>query len=83
MNAVSTREAIGSAVKASAAGNAIDAISKPSLSNLKTNLPIIAQRIQALDPKHIPFWISKQLMTYWKQIMQRCENNFYFFVADT
>lgn len=40
MNAVSTREAIGSAVKASAAGNAIDAISKPSLSKLRTNLHI-------------------------------------------
>lgn len=38
MNAVSTREAIGSAVKARAAGNAIEAISKPSLSNLKTCL---------------------------------------------
>ena len=40
MNAVSTREAIGSAVKARAAGNAIDAISKPSLSKLRTHLHI-------------------------------------------
>ena len=40
MNAVSTREAIGSAVRASAAGNAICAISKPSSSILKANLPI-------------------------------------------
>jgi hypothetical protein len=38
MNAVSTSEAIGSAVKAIAAGNAIDNISRPRLSNLNTNL---------------------------------------------
>lgn len=40
MNAVSTKEAIGSAVKARAAGNAIDAISTPSLSNLRACLLI-------------------------------------------
>lgn len=38
MNAVSIKEAIGSAVKASAAGNAICAISRPSLSSLRTFL---------------------------------------------
>jgi hypothetical protein len=38
MNAVSTCEAIGSAVKVIAAGNAIDNISRPRLSNLNTNL---------------------------------------------
>ena len=38
INAVSTKEAIGSAVKASAAGKAIDAISTPSLSNLRADL---------------------------------------------
>lgn len=38
MNAVSTREATGSAAKASAAGKAICAISRPSSSNLKTCL---------------------------------------------
>lgn len=38
MNAVSTRDAIGSAVKARAVGRAILAISKPSSSNLKTDL---------------------------------------------
>ena len=38
MKAVSTRDAIGSAVNASAAGKAILAISKPSSSNLKTDL---------------------------------------------
>lgn len=38
MKAVSTRDAIGSAVKASAAGKAIRAISKPSSSNFNTDL---------------------------------------------
>lgn len=38
MNAVSIRDAIGSAVKAIAAGNAILAISRPSSSNLNTDL---------------------------------------------
>lgn len=38
MKAVSTRDAIGSAVKASAAGKAIRAISKPSSSNFRTDL---------------------------------------------
>ena len=40
MNAVSTSEAIGSAVKAIAAGSAIDNISRPRLSDLKTSLHI-------------------------------------------
>jgi len=35
---VSTNEAIGSAIKAIAAGNAIDKISRPRLSALKTSL---------------------------------------------
>jgi len=35
---VSTSEAIGSAVKAIAEGNAIDNISRPRLSDLKTSL---------------------------------------------
>lgn len=39
INAVSTREAIGSAVKASAAGNAIRAISNPSSSMEKKRTP--------------------------------------------
>ena len=41
INAVSAREAIGSAVRAKAAGNAICAISNPSSSNLRTCLLII------------------------------------------
>lgn len=48
MNAVSTREAIGSAVNASAAGNAILAISRPSSSIFKTDLHIWLNTIQVL-----------------------------------
>lgn len=44
MNAVSTREAIGSAAKARAAGNAIQAISKPSSSFFNTFLVLELQR---------------------------------------
>lgn len=51
MKAVSTREAIGSAVRASAAGNAIWAISKPSSSILKTNLPIWLRNDVEKKPK--------------------------------
>ncbi len=38
MNAVSIREAMGSAATARAAGNAMPSISQPSTSNLKTRL---------------------------------------------
>lgn len=45
MNAVSTRDAIGSAVKASAAGRAILAISRPNSSNLNTDLLIAHNKL--------------------------------------
>lgn len=38
MNAVSIRDAMGSAATASAAGKAMPSISQPSVSNLKTSL---------------------------------------------
>lgn len=51
MNAVSTREATGSAAKASAAGKAIRAISRPSSSNLKTCLFTKKEKKNTIEKK--------------------------------
>lgn len=73
MNAVSIREAIGSAASAMAAGNAIRSISNPSASILKTSLEAIAEK-QAQDWEtynflwliHLRVRLTKKLKKYWE-----------------
>lgn len=61
MNAVSIREAIGSAANARAAGNAMRSISKPRSSNLKTLLKMSRVKIYHLQNKLVP---SNQLLVF-------------------